>query len=105
MNQKLNWARRGRANAARIAIPLQIGPDAVFEVKVKRSQRHTIVNLDPPLVQDLNHLPMRANERLKALLAPFNRRHLMAPVTLLDERHLDGRRLEAVLRVARKKRC
>ena len=93
-------------NAARRGMPIRFDPDAAFEVKIKKSGRNAILHLDPPLLPEYD-LPVRANgrERLKILLAPFDRAHAMASVTLLDELHLDQRRLEAVLKNARKKRC
>jgi len=105
MNQKLNWTTRGRINGDRKGIPVRFGPDVMFAVKIKNSGRNSILNLDP-LLSEFS-LPVRANgrERLKTLLAPFNRARALASVTLLDELHLDERRLHAVLKNARKKRC
>lgn len=107
MNQKFKWTRRNRTNAARLAIAVRFEPDPSFELEIKRSNRKAILDLDPPLVPKINELPMRGNGRqtLRMLLAPFNRGPAMASVTLLDELHLDERRLETVLKTARKKRC
>ncbi|HEV2328671.1 MAG TPA: hypothetical protein VGY56_07790 [Verrucomicrobiae bacterium] len=105
MNQKLNWTTRGRINGGRKGIPVRFGPDAIFAVKIKNFGRNPMLNFDP-LIPEFS-LSVRTNERerLKTLLAPFNRAHAMASVTLLDELHLDERRLYAVLKNARKKRC
>lgn len=107
MNQKFNWIRRKLTNAAKLAIAVRFEPDPSFALEIKRSRRNTIMDLDPPLVPKIDDLPARANGRqtLRVLLAPFNRGPAMAAVTLLDELHLDERRLEAVLKNARKKRC
>lgn len=92
-------------NAARRGIPVRFDPDAASEVEIKISGRNVILQLGPPVLPEF-HLSVRGSgrERLKALLAPFNRSHAMASVTLLDELHLDKGRLEAVLKNGRKKR-
>jgi hypothetical protein len=110
MNRKFNWVRRSRNNAAQNAIPVRFDPAPSFEIHIKRSRRNTILDLDPPLVPKIDGMQARAAGRqtLRILLSPFNRgvrAPAMAAVTLLDELHLDERRLEAVLKNARKKRC
>lgn len=108
VNQKINSTKRGRTNAAGLSIPIRFFVDATgFEVKVKSSASNKILNLDPPPVPgffDL-YLCMRADD-VPALVPPqlFKRGPAIAAVSL-PETMLDERRLEAVLKMARKKRC
>lgn len=106
MNQKKNWTRRSRMNAATRDIPVRFSRGAAgFEVKIKSSARHRIPVLETPLVQrslDLNTRPDGINDM--SALALLRTRSVLALVTL-PESTLAGRRLEALLKAARKKRC
>lgn len=102
MNQKLNWARR-RTNAAGVNIPVRFDSHAAgFEIKIKRSVGNKVLNLDPPLIPEI--FDMRARVNGMAPLSLFKRGSAMASATL-HETMLDERRLEAVLKMNRKKRC
>lgn len=105
MNKKINWMRRGRTNVAGVGIPVRFYVDAMgFDVTIKKAAVKKILNVDPPLVPFFDPR-MRANG-LPALapLPLFKRSPAIASMTLHDTM-LDERRLEAVLKMTRKKRC
>jgi hypothetical protein len=106
MNKKINWIKRGRTNVAGVGIPVRFYVDATgFDVTIKKAATKKILNVHAPLVPEFFDPRMRANG-LPALapLALFKRGPAMASVTL-HETMLDERRLEAVLKMTRKKRC
>jgi hypothetical protein len=105
MNKKINWMRRGRTNVAGVGIPVRFYVDAMgFDVTIKKAAVKKILNVDPPLVPFFDPR-MRANGLpTLARLPLFKRSPAMASMTLHDTM-LDERRLEAVLKMTRKKRC
>lgn len=85
-------------------MPVRFNSVAGFEVKIKNSAGHKMLDLEPPLVPGIFDLRTRVNGiEGPAPLPLFKRRPAMASVTL-HETMLDQRRLEAVLKSARKKR-
>ena len=105
MNQKFNGTKDGRTSAASVGIPIRFEAEAAgFEIKIKRSARSGILDLDPPLVPRMSNSPARlTGVALLAQLPLFKRAPAMA--SALHETMLDERRLEAILKAARKKRC
>ncbi|HEY1790283.1 MAG TPA: hypothetical protein VGJ73_19210 [Verrucomicrobiae bacterium] len=102
MNQKLNWMRRGRMNTAGADMPVRFNSEAAFEVKIKKSVGNKTLNLDRPLISGIFDLRACVNGiEAQVSLSLFKRR----PAMTLHETMLDERRLEAVLKAARKKRC
>src|SRR5580698_6462340 len=102
MNQKLNWMRRGRMNTAGAGLPVRFNSEAGFEVKIKKSVGNKTLHLDPPLASGIFDLRACVNGiQAQVSLSLFKRR----PAMTLHETMLDERRLEAVLKAARKKRC
>lgn len=104
MNQKLNWTRRDRSNAAVVGIPVRFNSAAAFEIKIKRPAVSGLLDLDPPPVPGIFDWRGRVNG-IQALtpLVLFKRAHALASGTLSNT-VLHERRLEAVVRAARKKR-
>jgi len=105
MNQKLNWTRRGRANAAGVSIPVRFDiAGTAFHIKIKYSSRNGLLILDPPLIPGVFDSRPCADgvDTLSQVL--FRRGPAVASMTL-HETMLDERRLEAVLKAAGKKRC
>lgn len=102
MNHKIKWMRRSRLNAAARDIPIRFGRGATgFEVKIKTSARNPILDVETLRIQVFG-----LNGRVGSIhvMPVFRRELVMAPVTL-PERILNERRLEAVLKTTRKKRC
>jgi hypothetical protein len=106
MNKKINWMRRGRTNVAGVGIPVRFYVDATgFDVTIKKAASKKILNVDPRLVPEFFDPRMRVNGfPALAPLPLFKRSPAMASMTLHDTM-LDERRLEAVLKMTRKKRC
>jgi hypothetical protein len=104
MNQKFNGTKDGRTNMS-MGIPIRFEAEAAgFEIKIKRSTRHGTLDLDPPLVPRMFNSRARVTGvALLAQLPLFKRGPAIA--SALHETMMDERRLEAILKAARKKRC
>lgn len=101
MSHKFNWVKRGRIGGAVSGIPVRFDPGLAFDVKVKKSHGKSRVSGLEPLVPELFDLRVRGGQTLVPL---FKRGSAITPVTL-SERILAQRRLEAVFKASRKKRC
>jgi hypothetical protein len=104
MNHKINWVKRGRMSGAVLGIPVRFDPCLAFDVKVKKSHgKSRVPDLEPPLVSELFELHTRGDHGLRPMTL-FKKGSAIASVTL-QERTLVQRRLEAVFKTGRKKRC
>jgi hypothetical protein len=105
MNQKINWMRRSRLNTAARDIPIRFGRGAAgFEVKIKSSARNRILDVETLRIQVFGSNGLVGSIEVVPPLPVFRRELVMAPATL-PVRILNERRLEAVLKTSRKKRC
>ena len=106
MNQKFNWTKRGRAGEAVWGIPVRFGPGFAFDIKVKKSSgKNRLPDLEPPLVPELLDLHTRGDRNHALRPLPLYKRGPAITPGSLGERALDQRRLEAVFKSSRKKRC
>jgi hypothetical protein len=97
MNNKPNWTKGSRANGVGIDIPIRFDPRATgFEIKIRTLVADTISEVHLPLVPRLYDATMT--------VPLFKLAPAMSRVTLA-ETMMDERRLEAVLKTVRKKRC
>jgi hypothetical protein len=106
MNHKINWVKRGRMTGAVLGIPIRFDPGLAFDVKVKKSHgKSHVPDLEPLLVPELFDLHARRDRaHAPRQLQLIKRGSAIAQVTL-QERMLVQRRLEAVFKSSRKKRC
>ncbi len=106
MNHKINWVKRGRMSGAVLGIPVRFDPGLAFDIKVKKSHgKSRVSELETPLVPELFDLNTRRDRtHAPRALQLIKRGSAIAQVTL-QERVLVQRRLEAVFKSSRKKRC
>jgi hypothetical protein len=105
MNEKFNRSRRGRTNTAGTDIPVLFNPHATgFAVKIKISERHVMWNSDSPVLELIDGHSRANGSHALIPIRLFKKGQAMSLLTRL-ETMLDERRLAAVLKNARKKRC
>ncbi|MGH7939573.1 MAG: hypothetical protein ACREFR_00690 [Limisphaerales bacterium] len=101
MKRKLNLAKsRKRVNSGTV-MPVRFYHAAGFQIKIKKPARnYGTMDFDQPLVPALFLQRPGGPARMHALLPLFHNGPAITPATMLNER-----RLHAVLKMTRKKRC